>query len=162
MWGIEGCIVQTAVVLLWNDGVDCSAGFGAYRGKDSTGLVNTKPFSPAAFSPCLPKPNPLLLEVEVVDLDTPLSPVSFRGMWLGVSKTLDMKRGGSTPTALLNSIPFSIPPRTGGGRTSFARSFQAVMERRGLDFSRKISPTRMLTQPREKRKKAETRVKLLT
>ena len=160
----RGCvIVQTAVVLLWNVGADGSAttGFGAYRGRDSTGRVNKKPFSSAAFSPCLPNPSPLL-EVVVVDLDIPLSPVSFRGMCLGESKTLDTKWGGSTPTALLNSIPFSKPPRTGAGRTSLARSFQAVMERRGLPFARKINPTSMFTQPREKRKKAETRVKLLT
>ena len=156
-------IVQTTVVLLSNVGAECSdwAGFGAYRGKDSTGRVNRKPFSSAAFEPCLPNPSPLF-EVPVVDLDTPLSPVSCRGMCWCVSKTLDMKRGGSTPTARPNSIPFSTPLRTGAGRTSLARSFQAVIERRGLDFSRKISPTRMFKHPREKRKKAETRVKSLT
>jgi len=161
--GCEVVQTHTAVVLLSNVGVDCSAaaGFGAYRGRDSTGRVNKKPFSSAAFSPCLPNPSPLL-EVVVVDLDTPLSPVSFRGMCLGLSKTLDTKWGGSTPTALLNSMPFSKPPRTGAGRTSLARSFQAVMERRGLPFARKIRPTSMFTHPREKRKKAETRVKLLT
>jgi len=161
--GVEQCIVQTAVVLLWNFGACCSdvAGFGAYRGKDSTGRDNRKPLSSAAFSPCLPNPSPLL-EVVVVDLDIPLSPVSFRGMCLGESKTFDMKRGGSTPMALLNSIPFSKPPRTGGGRTSLARSFQAVMDRRGLTFARKISPMSMFKHPRENRKKAETRVKLLT
>ena len=151
---------QTAVVLLWNDGTECSdgVGFGAYRGKvASSGLVSKYPFSSAAFSPCLPNPSPVL-EVVVVDLDIPLSPVSFRG----ISKMLFMKRGGSTPTALLNSIPFSKPPRTGGGSTSLARSFQAVKERRILTFSRKMSPTSMFKQPREKRKKAETRVKLLT
>jgi hypothetical protein len=153
---------QTAVVLLWNVGTESSCGtdFGAYRGKDSTGLVKMKPFSSAAFSPCLPNPRPFL-EVPVVDLEIPLSPVSFRGIGL-VSKTFAMKRGGSKPTALLNSMPFSTPPRTGGGSMSLARSFQAVTERRGLDFSRKMSPTNMFKHPREKRKKAETRVKLLT
>ena len=70
-------MVQTAVALLWNAGTECSdeAGFGAYRGRDSTGLDRRKPLSSAAFSPCLPNPKPLL-EVPVVDLDTPLSPVS--------------------------------------------------------------------------------------
>ena len=159
----EVSVVQTTVALLSDVGT-CSSdetGFGAYRGRDSRGLVRRKPFSSAAFSPCLPNPNPFL-EVPVVDLETPLSPVSLRGMCLGPSKALDMKRGGSKPTALPNSMPFSKPPRTGGGRTSLARSFQAVMERRGLAFSRKISPMSMFKQPREKRKKAETRVKLLT
>ena len=150
-------------MLLWNVGAGCSdgAGLGMYRGKDSTGRAKMKPFNPAAFSPCLPNPSPVP-EVPVVDLDTPLSPVSLRGMCLGVSKTLDMKWGGSTPTALLNSMPFSKPPRTGAGRTSLARSFQAVIERRGLAFSRKINPTSMFKHPREKRKKAETRVNALT
>jgi len=70
-------VVQTADVLLRNAGTVCSeeTGFGAYRGRDSTGLAKRKPFSSAAFSPCLPNPNPFL-EVPVVDLDTPLSPVS--------------------------------------------------------------------------------------
>jgi len=79
--GVEECVVQTAVVLLWNDGAGCSdgVGFGAYRGKDSAGLGRRNPLSCAAFSPCLPNPYPLL-EVAVVDLDTPLSPVCCWGM----------------------------------------------------------------------------------
>jgi len=34
--------------------------FGAYRGSVSSGFEIRKPLSPAAFSPCLPKPYPAL------------------------------------------------------------------------------------------------------
>ena len=70
-------LVQIEVVLLWKVGrVGSDAtGFGAYRGRDSMGLASRNPFNSAAFSPCLPNPSPLL-EVVVVDLDIPLSPVS--------------------------------------------------------------------------------------
>jgi hypothetical protein len=47
------------------------------------------------------------------------------------------------------------------GKRPLASSRQERMERFVLAFSRKMRPRRMLRQPREKRKKAETRVKVL-
>ena len=48
------------------------------------------------------------------------------------------------------------------GKALLACSRQEVMERLDLADSRNISPTRTLTHPSEKRKKAETRVKVFT
>jgi hypothetical protein len=48
------------------------------------------------------------------------------------------------------------------GRTPFASSLQAVIERYRFADSRKMRPSSMLMHPRTKRKKAETRVKSST
>jgi hypothetical protein len=53
-------------------------------------------------------------------------------------------------------------PATRDGKALLACSRQEVMERLDLADSRNISPTRTLTHPSEKRKKAETRVKVST
>jgi hypothetical protein len=64
----------------------------------------------------------------------------------------DMKAGG----------PVTSTPATWVGKTLLAFSRQELMERLDLADSRNISPTRTLTHPSEKRKKADTRVKVFT
>lgn len=54
------------------------------------------------------------------------------------------------------------PVRWWVGRISFDSDRQDVMDRLSLAFSRKMRPRRALRQPREKRKKAATRVKSST
>ena len=53
-------------------------------------------------------------------------------------------------------------PATWVGKTLLPCSRQEEKERLDLADSRNISPTRTLTHPSEKRKKADTRVKVLT
>lgn len=111
--------------------------FGAYLGSDSTGFEIKNPLNPAAFSPCLP--NPVLLIRPIEGLSVP--PVY----------DFDMKVGGRTST-----------PATWVGKALLACSRQEVKERLDLADWRNISPRRTLTHPSEKRKKAETRVKVST
>lgn len=119
-----------------------------YRGSDSTGLEIMNPLSAAAFSPCLPKPNPAKRSSLLVSL------VSALEKLLPVYR-FDTKDGGLLGT-LMGPMLACV------GRTLFACSRQEVTERLDLADSRKMSPTKTFRQPTENRKKAETSVKVST
>jgi len=138
-------------------------GFGMYLGSDSTGFEIKNPFNPAAFSPCLPNPNPANLSCVVSApvlpslLILPIRPTV--GLWVDVLPPVykfEMKEGGPETV-----VGIGIPA-TWDGRALLACSRQEVRERLDLADWRNISPRRTLTHPREKRKKAETRVKVST
>jgi hypothetical protein len=115
--------------------------FDAYLGSDSTGFEIKYPFNPAAFSPCLPNPNPANLSCV---LSAPPS--------VEVVPLVCTKLAG----------PLRSTPATWVGKALLACSRQEEKERLDLADSRNISPTRTLRHPSEKRKKAETRVKVST
>src|SRR6266702_5758685 len=98
-----------------------------------------KSFRPAFFSACLPNPYP--------------SKRPFRSLPAPFSENSE----------LLKSVDAEDAARwIGGGRTPLACSRQDVKLRLVLAFSRKMSPSKMLRQPRENRKKAETSAKSST
>ena len=139
--------------MLFTRGINYPTAFGAYLGSDSTGFEIKYPFNPAAFSPCLPNPNP-------ANLSPSLPMCSAMGLGLDVLPPVyrfEMKDGGPEAAAERTSIP-----ATWVGITPLACSRHEVRDRLDLADSRNISPKRTLTHPRENRKKAETRVKVST
>ena len=110
-----------------------------------------EPLIPAAFSPCLPNPNPVLKTLDLVSDDGDFS-CSFQiletneGPWLAA---LEITGRTSTPATCV-------------GRALFACSRQEVTERFDFADSRQMRPTSMLRQPIENRKKAEARVNVST
>jgi len=150
-------VLHKAVGLEWNTGVLdrfeagelTLVGLVAYRGRDSNGLEIRKPFNPAAFSPCLPKPYPALLLALLHVPNSEVGSSSFSGLPLNTEDTNDgaaLRNGG----------------RVSFGRMPLASARQDMMERLVLADSRKMRPRIMLRQPREKRKKAATSVKSST
>lgn len=123
---------------------------GIYRGRDSNGLVTKYPFIAAAFSPCLPNPNEANFSLSIVVSELPLDPVC----------KCDTKDGGLDMKLFVIGVMFTGP--TCVGMTLFACSRHDVTERLDLADSRKMRPTRTLRHPMEKRKKADTRVKVST
>lgn len=135
-------------------------GFGTYLGSDSTGFEIKYPFNPAAFSPCLPNPNPANLPCVLSAPVLPSLLILLAGLWVDAVPPVyrfEMKEGGPEVTIGRTSMP-----ATWVGKALLACSRQEVTERLDLADSRNISPRRTLTHPREKRKKAETRVKVST
>lgn len=122
-------------------------GLGAYRGSDSIGLEIKYPFNPAAFSPCLLNPNPDLPDLASDARDLSSFPLHMLETNVGVA----WDTTGRTST-----------PATCVGSALLACSRHEVMDRLDLEDSRKMRPTKMLTQPMENRKKAATRVKVST
>ena len=119
---------------------------------DKGNPCKNEPLIPAAFSPCLPNPNPVLRLPDPVSDDGDFSCSPFHiletneGPWLAA---LEITGRTSTPATCV-------------GRALFACSRQEVTERFDLAYSRQMRPTSMLRQPIENRKKAEARVNVST
>lgn len=124
---------------------------GIYLGSDSTGFEIRNPFSAAAFSPCLPKPNPAnfssFVSLVLLELVAPVYRFETNDGGLAI---VDGEKGGT------------LTPAMCVGRTPFACSRHDVRERLDFALSRKMRPARQLTQPTENRKNAETRVNVST
>ena len=124
-------------------------GLLACLGKDSTGLEIKNPLSPAAFSPCLPNPNPL----------NPSFSSSFSKLpRLNVFPVCRFEKKGGGGLDKMDAV-FMGPT---DGNTLFACSFHDVIDRFVFTLSRKMSPMRMLRHPIENRKNAEASVKPFT
>lgn len=146
---------DTMVSSLWP--VECGLTAGECFGELWTGFASIKPLRAAAFSARLPKPmpeksrfRPSLLSLLFLWDNESLNQTDFL-----FSEDQDRKWGESVFAA-------PKPCWTGVGRTPLACSRHEVTERLDFAFSRNIKPKNTLRQPIEKRKNAETRVKVST